>query len=128
MLRLLLFVLPLGLDTLGVSISLGVKSHLSQAPRDGEKRSAFPSWLASALLFSAAETLMPLVGLGIGFAASLAISDIMHIVGPLLLIAVGLWELQEEISERVRKRKKSVSLSPIDASASSQSSLLLITG
>lgn len=118
MLRLLLFVLPLGLDTLGVSISLGIKSYLSQAPGEGEKHSAFPSWLASALLFSAAETLMPLVGLGIGYVASLAISDIMHIVGPLLLIAVGLWELQEEIGERVRKRKKSVGLSPVNAGGS----------
>jgi putative Mn2+ efflux pump MntP len=112
MLRLLLFVLPLGLDTLGVSISLGIKSHLSEAAKEGKKRSGFPSWLASALLFSAAETLMPLLGLGIGYAASLAISDIMHIVGPLLLIAVGLWELQEEIGERVRKRKNSAVLSP----------------
>jgi putative Mn2+ efflux pump MntP len=106
MLRLLLFVLPLGLDTLGVSISLGIKSRLSEASLD--RKSGIPSWLASALLFSAAETLMPLVGLAIGYAASLVISDIMHLVGPLLLIAVGLWELQEEIRERIRKKQKSV--------------------
>jgi putative Mn2+ efflux pump MntP len=105
MLRLLLFVLPLGLDTLGVSISLGIKSSLSEASSKG--KSEIPAWLASALLFSATETLMPLVGLAIGYAASLVISDIMHLVGPLLLIAVGLWELQEEIRERINRRKSS---------------------
>ncbi len=73
MLRLLLFVLPLGLDTLGVSISLGIKSRLSEASSGG--KSKIPSWLASALLFSTAETLMPLVGLAIGYALSLVISD-----------------------------------------------------
>jgi len=113
MLRLLLFVLPLGLDTLGVSISLGIKSYLPEASLD--EKSKIPSWLASALLFSAAETLMPLVGLAIGYAASLAISDIMHLIGPLLLIAVGLWELQEEIRERIRKRRKSVEAPLTDA-------------
>ena len=103
MLRLLLFVLPLGLDTLGVSISLGIKSHRSEP--SGE-RNGFPPWLGSALLFSLAETLMPLIGLAIGYAVSLLISNLMHIVGPLLLIGVGLWELLEEVRERISKRKK----------------------
>jgi putative Mn2+ efflux pump MntP len=113
MLRLLLFVLPLGFDTLGISISLGIKSRLSEASSDG--KSKIPSWLASALLFSAAETLMPLVGLAVGYAVSLVISDIMHFAGPLLLIAVGLWELQEEIRERIRMRKKSIGATLTDA-------------
>ncbi|MEO8954198.1 MAG: manganese efflux pump [Ktedonobacteraceae bacterium] len=64
-----------------------------------------PSWLVSALLFSLAETIMPLVGLVIGYAASLLISNIMHYIGPLLLIAVGLWSLVEETRERLEKRK-----------------------
>jgi putative Mn2+ efflux pump MntP len=49
---------------------------------------------------------MPLVGLLIGYAASLVISTLMHFVGPLLLIAVGLWELVEEARERLEKRKE----------------------
>ncbi len=101
-LSLLLFLLPLGLDTLGVSISLGIKSHHSPAE---EKAGRIPAWLGSALLFSLAETLMPLVGLVIGFAASLVVSNIMHFVGPLLLMGIGTWELLEEGSEYIGKRK-----------------------
>jgi manganese efflux pump family protein len=100
MLRLLFVLLPLGLDTLGVSISLGIKSTRSDVTgRDG----MFPLWLRSALLFSVAEMTMPLVGLAIGYAASLAISDIMRFVGPVVLIGVGVWELIEEGRERLHK-------------------------
>ena len=101
MLRLLFVLLPLGLDTLGVSISLGIKSTRSDVSgRDG----MFPLWLRSALLFSVAEMTMPLVGLAIGYAASLAISDIMRFLGPLVLIGVGVWELIEEGREHLHKR------------------------
>ena len=48
---------------------------------------------------------MPVVGLVIGFAASLLISSIMHFVGPLLLMGVGLWELFEEVREYTGKKK-----------------------
>jgi putative Mn2+ efflux pump MntP len=100
MLRLLFVLLPLGLDTLSVSISLGIKSTRSGVTgRDG----MFPLWLRSALLFSVAEMTMPLVGLAIGYAASLAISDIMRFVGPVVLIGVGAWELIEEGRERLHK-------------------------
>jgi putative Mn2+ efflux pump MntP len=105
MLRLLLFVLPLGIDTLGVSIGLGIKSH--RAASTGKTSTwVFPSWLGSALLFSLAETFMPLVGLAIGSAVSLLISNVMHLLGPLLLIGIGLWELLEEIRERIGKHNK----------------------
>jgi putative Mn2+ efflux pump MntP len=106
-LPLLLCILPLGLDTLGVSISLGIKSQGVEIAERGGKGPHFPAWLNSAVLFSLAETLMPLVGLAIGYAASLLLSNIMHIVGPLLLIGVGLWELMEEILEYIRKEKGS---------------------
>ena len=105
MLHLLFFVLPLGLDTLGVSISLGMKSHRLSTSNLHTSGVQQPSWLASAILFSLAETLMPLIGLLIGYAASLIISNVMHFIGPFLLIAVGLWELVEEIRERLDKRK-----------------------
>src|SRR6266849_3961822 len=114
---LLLFVLPLGLDTFGVSISLGIKSQRNESPKPGERSSRLPPWLHTAMLFSLAETLMPLVGLVIGYAASLLISNIMHFVGPLLLIGVGLWEVLEEVSERIRKGKKPASVGTTPAVA-----------
>jgi putative Mn2+ efflux pump MntP len=97
-----LYLLPLGLDTLGVSISIGIKSHSSSLTT---QNSAPLQWLRSALLFSLAEMLMPLLGLGIGYGASLAVSGIMHVVGPLILVAIGVWELIEEARERLTKRK-----------------------
>ena len=115
-LSLLLFILPLGLDTLGVSIGLGIKSH---RPEAAERTGRLPVWLRSALLFSLAETLMPLVGLAIGFVASLVVSGIMHFVGPLLLIGVGIWELLEEGSEYISKQK-SRGVKPIPSTASNE--------
>jgi manganese efflux pump family protein len=105
-LPLLLFVLPLGLDTLGVSISLGIKSQQNEIAGQEGKGPRSPTWVYSAILFSLAETLMPLAGLVAGYAASLLISNVMHVVGPLLLIGVGLWELQEEAREYIHKRKR----------------------
>jgi len=105
-LLLLLYILPLGLDTLGVSISLGMKSYSIETTATREQKRAVPLWLRSALLFSLAETTMPVVGLIIGYAASLVVSDIMHYVGSLLLIGLGLWELLEEGREYIRKRKQ----------------------
>ena len=107
-LQLLIFVLPLGLDTLGVSISLGIKSYGSSGPlaRASERRRGLPTWLRSAMLFSLAEMVMPVVGLLIGYAVSLVVSDLMHYVGALLLVGVGLWELVEEGREYLGKRKK----------------------
>lgn len=103
MLQLLLFLLPLGLDTLGVSISLGMKA----ARGDRSARAGLlPAWLRSALLFALAEMTMPLVGLAIGYAASLLVSEIMRFVGPLILIGIGLWELVEEAREVMEKRRK----------------------
>jgi manganese efflux pump family protein len=101
MLRLLFVLLPLGLDTLGVSISLGIKSARSGV---SGQSGMFPLWIRSAFLFSLAEMAMPLVGLAIGYAASLVVSDIMRFVGPLVLIGVGAWELIEEWRERLHKR------------------------
>ncbi len=133
MLHLLIFVLPLGLDTLGVSISLGIKSHRASTSTLHTPGVQQPSWLASALLFSLAETLMPLVGLLLGYAASLFISNILHYIGPFLLIAVGLWALVEEIRERLEKRKlnqaappqNTASLAPLGKSSGWGQQLLL---
>lgn len=105
-LPLLLFVLPLGLDTLGVSISLGLKSQRHEITRRGKRHLQFPTWLISAILFSLAESLMPLIGLAIGYAASLLVSNVMYIVGPLILIGLGLWELLEEVQESIYRRER----------------------
>jgi putative Mn2+ efflux pump MntP len=53
-LKLVAFVLPLGLDTLGVAVGLGIAG----LPRRSRKRIA--------LLFAAFETAMPLVGVALG--------------------------------------------------------------
>jgi len=107
MLQLLLFLLPLGIDTLGISISLGIKSSHTQVSARDRVQQIWPIWLHSAILFSLAETAMPLIGLIIGYAVSLMISGIMHYVGPLLLIGIGLWELIEETRERLQKKSAS---------------------
>src|SRR5579875_607054 len=105
---LFLFILPLGLDTLGVSISLGIKSHSSKEHAGNEDGAPeIPAWLRSALLFSLAEMLMPLVGLAIGFAMAALISNLMQFIGPLLLTSVGLWELFEESREYLTRWRKS---------------------
>lgn len=62
---------------------------------------------------------MPLFGLAIGYAASLAINSIMHYLGSLLLMAVGIWELIEEIRERLEKRKNSIPTSAGNANLTS---------
>src|SRR5947207_8938605 len=101
MLNLLLFLLPLGLDTLGISISLGIKSNKAETVKEKKSVGVLPSWLRSAVLFALAESTMQVVGLAIGLAVSLVISDVMRFVGPLILIGVGAWELWEEINERL---------------------------
>ena len=102
----LLILLPLGLDTLGVSLSLGIKSVAPPAVDGQEKSNAPAYWLRSAILFSLAEMVMPVVGLVIGYAASLVVSAIMHYVGAILLIGVGAWELGEEGREYLHRRKR----------------------
>ncbi len=105
-LSLLILILPLGLDTLGVSISFGMKSRQNDFIVLKELR--FPTWLISAILFSLAETTMPLLGLAIGYTTSLLMRDFMHIAGPLVLIGVGLWELVEEGQEYYKKKKVAI--------------------
>jgi putative Mn2+ efflux pump MntP len=113
-LSLLILILPLGLDTLGVSLSLGMKSTSRSPVAQGVPGRALPLWLRSAILFALAEMLMPIVGLLIGAALSSLISELMHYVGALLLIGLGVWEFVEEGREYLHKRKQRV----LSASAS----------
>ncbi len=103
MLRIVLFLLPLGLDTLAVSLALGIKSDADEPNESRTYPLRIPLWLRSAVLFALAETTMPLVGLALGYTLSVLISGIMNIIGALLLIAVGGWELLAEVLERYRK-------------------------
>jgi manganese efflux pump family protein len=119
-LQLLLVILPLGLDTLGVSLSLGMKSLLRAASDETEKKPIFAYWLRSAMLFSLAEMLMPVVGLVIGYAVSLLLSNVMHYVGSVLLIGVGAWELWEEGREYLHKRHLQNERAPISRVSSSR--------
>jgi dienelactone hydrolase len=65
-----------------------MKSQRKEPPKPGERSARLPPWLHTALLFSLAETLMPLAGLVIGYAASLLISNVRVCFGrrlPLLI-------------------------------------------
>lgn len=100
---LLALILPLGLDTLGVSLGLGMRTA-SQPLASGGK--GLPMWMRTATLFALAEMLMPIVGLLIGAALSSLLSDVMHYIGALLLISIGFWECVEEGREYLNQRKK----------------------
>ena len=105
-LPLLLFILPLGLDTLGVSISLGIKSRRNEILESERGSSRLTTWLSSAILFCLAETVMPLAGLAIGYATSLLISNVMHVLGPLLLIRCWCMGIAAEGSGIYQKEKR----------------------
>lgn len=75
--KLLAFVLSLGIDTLVVSVSLGASQ------RSGLVRTA--------VAFATAEALMPLVGLLIGRAAGGVIGPWASLAGGLALVALGAW-------------------------------------
>jgi putative Mn2+ efflux pump MntP len=103
-LSLLILILPLGLDTLGVSLSLGMRSASREAAAGTSEPRGVPLWLRTAALFALAETLMPIVGLLIGAALSSLLSEWMHYLGALLLIGLGGWECLSEGREYFRKR------------------------
>jgi putative Mn2+ efflux pump MntP len=63
-------------------------------------------WFGSALLFAATEMMMPFVGLAIGYELSWTLSETMRMIGPLLLIGIGLWEVVGEARELIEKRSR----------------------
>lgn len=81
MLRLLLLVLPLGLDTFAVSAAVGARGP---APRERAR---------VALVLAGFELAMPLVGLALGHELRRAIGDVADGVAVALLAAVGAWML-----------------------------------
>jgi putative Mn2+ efflux pump MntP len=84
LLKLLLFVLPLGLDTFAVSAALGLQG-LPKRER-----------LRVSLLLTAFEMSMPVVGLLIGRGLGSAIGSIAEYVAAVLLIGLGIYMLMED--------------------------------
>ena len=90
MLRLLLFVLPLGLDTFAVSAALGM-----QRP---QKRDRF----RITLVMTGFEVAMPLVGLALGRALGVVVGSTADYVAIVVLASVGVWMLVHEDDESER--------------------------
>jgi manganese efflux pump family protein len=95
MLRLVLFVLPLGLDSFAVSAALGT---LSPSRRQ--------RWRIAAL-FVAFEAGMPLIGVAIGAPIAHAVAGVADYLAAAALAAVGAWMLlsgdEDAEEERVRR-------------------------
>lgn len=92
MLKLLLFVLPLGFDTFAVSAALGLRG-LPKRER-----------LKAALLMSSFEMVMPIVGLLLGHGLGSAIGGVANYVAAAALLALGVWMLvadEEDEGEKV---------------------------
>ena len=84
MLKLLLFVLPLGLDTFAVSAALGLQG-LPKRDR-----------LRVSLLLTAFEMSMPVVGLFMGRGLGDAIGSVAEYIAAALLIGLGIYMLNED--------------------------------
>ena len=92
MLKLILFVLPLGLDTFAVAAALGMRG----LPRRERLRVS--------LLMSAFEMTMPIVGLLIGRAIGSAIGGAADYVAIVVLASLGAWmlfQVEEGEAEKV---------------------------
>jgi putative Mn2+ efflux pump MntP len=101
MLKLMLLVLPLGLDTFAVSASLGLRGL-----RHRER-------LRVSLLLSAFETAMPVVGLLLGQALGQAVGGAADYLAIAVLALVGGWMLlheQEDEAEKVGRLPRSSGL------------------
>ena len=98
MLKLILLVLPLGLDTFAVSAALGA-GGLPERRR-----------LRVSLVLSAFETAMPLIGLAIGYRLGSAIGGAADYVAAAALFAVGVYMLfadEDAEEERVASLSRS---------------------
>jgi manganese efflux pump family protein len=91
LLKLLLFVLPLGLDTFAVSAALGVAGMPKQQR------------LKISLLLSGFEMAMPVTGLLVGHALGHAIGTAADYIAAAALFALGIWMLVSEEQDEAGK-------------------------
>lgn len=96
MLRLLLFILPLGLDTFAVSAALGV-----QRP---EKRDR----LRISLVMASFEAVMPLIGLLLGRGLGQIVGDAADYIAIVVLAAVGVWMILNDDDDEAEKAARFV--------------------
>jgi manganese efflux pump family protein len=82
-LKLIAVIVPLGLDTFGVALALGI-GGLPQRRRT-----------RVALLFAAFETVMPLAGVALGVPLGRAIGNTADYIAAPLLVALGVYVLRE---------------------------------
>ena len=82
MLKLLAFVLPLGLDSFAVAAAIGAAGPVTAGQR-----------LRISMIFVAFEAGMPLIGLTLGSSLARAIGDIADYVAAAAVIGVGAWML-----------------------------------
>lgn len=85
MLKLLAFVLPLGLDSFAVAAAIGAAQVMTARQR-----------LRISLVFVIFEGGMPLIGLGLGSALAHGIGQIADYLAGAAVIAVGVWMLLAE--------------------------------
>jgi putative Mn2+ efflux pump MntP len=90
MVRVIVVVLPLGLDTFALSTVVGV------LPLARRQR------LQIAALFAAAEGLMPAIGLVLGLPLSHALGESANYLAGVLLIGIGAWMWWHQQRERAR--------------------------
>jgi manganese efflux pump family protein len=90
MLKLVALVIPLGLDTLGVALALG----LAGLPR--EKR------MRVSVLFAGFEAAMPLIGVALGAPLGHAIGSLADYIAAGLIVALGIYMLLSENDEQHR--------------------------
>lgn len=76
------FVIPLGFDTLAVSVALGLRGMRPLQP---------------ALVFAAFEVTMPLAGIALGRYAGARVESLAGYLGGLIVIALGLHTLREAL-------------------------------
>ena len=82
MLKLLAFVLPLGLDSFAVAAAIGASQAITVSQR-----------LRISLVFVIFEGGMPLIGLGLGIALARGIGQVADYLAGAAVIAVGAWML-----------------------------------
>jgi manganese efflux pump family protein len=81
-LKLLAFVLPLGLDSFAVAAAIGATRPTS-----------WREWLRISAIFVLFEGGMPLIGLGLGSALAYGIGHVADYLAAAAVIAIGAWML-----------------------------------